>query len=136
MTAAALASVPSTSPWILVGQFGLVAALVALAFADPGVQQIGLIAALAFAMGLASAFQDVAVDGLAVDILPTHEIERVNGYMFGGQAIGTAAGAAISGTLIACYGLAAAALVLAAFVAAIFLLVLVVRERPGERLLP
>ena len=123
-------------PWILVGQFGLVAALTAMAFADPGVQQIGLIAALAFAMGLASAFQDVAVDGLAVDILPTDEIERVNGYMFGGQAIGTAAGAAISGTLIAYYGLAAAALVLAAFVAAIFLLVLVVRERPDERPLP
>ena len=123
-------------PWILVGQFGLVAALVAMAYADPGVEQIGLIAALAFAMGLASAFQDVAVDGLAVDILPTDEIERVNGYMFGGQAMGTAAGAAISGYLIAYHGLPAAALALAAIVVAIFLLVLVVRERPDERLLP
>ena len=123
-------------PWIIVGQVGLVAALVAMAFADPGVQQIGVITALAFAMGLASAFQDVAVDGLAVDILPADEIERVNGYMFGGQAIGTAAGAAASGYLIAYHGLPAAALTLAAIVAAILALVLVVRERPGERLLP
>ena len=123
-------------PWIIVGQVGLVAALVAMAFADPGVQQIGVITALAFAMGLASAFQDVAVDGLAVDILPTDEIERVNGYMFGGQAIGVAAGAAASGYLIAYHGLPAAALTLAAIVAAILILVLVVRERPGERLLP
>ena len=107
-----------------------------MAFADPGVQQIGVITALAFAMGLASAFQDVAVDGLAVDILPHDEIERVNGYMFGGQAIGTAAGAAASGYLIAYHGLPAAALTLAAIVAAILVLVLVVRERPGERLLP
>ena len=123
-------------PWIIVGQVGLVAALVAMAYADPGVQQIGVITALAFAMGLASAFQDVAVDGLAVDILPANEIERVNGYMFGGQAIGVATGAAASGYLIAYHGLPAAALTLAAIVAAILVLVLVVRERPGERLLP
>lgn len=123
-------------PWIIVGQLGLVAALVAMAYANPGVQQIGLIGALAFAMGLASAFQDVAVDGLAVDILPSDEIERVNGYMFGGQAIGVAAGAAVSGYLISFHGLPAAALSLAAIIAAILVLVLIVRERPDERLLP
>lgn len=123
-------------PWIIVGQAGLVAALVTMAFADPGVEQIGVITALAFAMGLASAFQDVAVDGLAVDIMPADEIERVNGYMFGGQAIGTATGAAASGYLIAYHGLPAAVLTLAAIIAAILALVLVVRERPGERLLP
>ncbi len=123
-------------PWIIVGQFGLVAALVVMAIANPGVEQIGLIAGLAFAMGLASAFQDVAVDGLAVDILPADEIERVNGYMFGGQAIGIAVGAALSGYLIAYHGLSAAALALAAIVAAVLLLVIMVRERPGERLLP
>jgi MFS transporter, PAT family, beta-lactamase induction signal transducer AmpG len=123
-------------PWIIVGQAGLVAALVAMAITNPDVQEIGLIAALAFAMGLGSAFQDVAVDGLAVDILPADEIERVNGYMFGGQAIGVAAGAAVSGYLIAYHGLSAAALALAAMIAAILVLVLVVRERPDERLLP
>ncbi len=123
-------------PWIIVGQSGLVAALVVMAFTNPGVEQISLIAALAFAMGLGSAFQDVAVDGLAVDILPADEIERVNGYMFGGQAIGVAAGAALSGTLIAYHGLPTAALALAAIIAAILILVLLVRERPDERLLP
>lgn len=123
-------------PWIIVGQFGLVLALVAMALANPGAQEIGLIAGLAFAMGLASAFQDVAVDGLAVDILPAGEIERVNGYMFGGQAIGVAAGAAVSGYLIAYHGLPAAALTLASIIAAILMLVLIVRERPDERLLP
>lgn len=123
-------------PWIIVGQFGLVAALVGMAFANPGVQQIGMIAGFAFALGLASAFQDVAVDGLAVDILPADEIERVNGYMFGGQAIGVAAGAAASGYLISYHGLPAAALALAAVIGAILFLVLIVRERPDERLLP
>ena len=123
-------------PWIIVGQSGLAIAFVALAFANPGVQQIGLIAAFAFALGLASAVQDVAVDGLAVDILPTDEIERVNGYMFGAQAIGIAISAAVSGYLIAYFGLPAAVLTLAAIITAILILVLIVRERPGERLLP
>ena len=123
-------------PWIIVGQFGLFLALAAMAWANPGVDSIGVIAALAFAIGLASAFQDVAVDGLAVDILQDEEIERVNGLMFGGQAIGIAAGAALSGYLIAYEGLPAATLALAAIVAAILLFVLCVRERPDERLLP
>ena len=123
-------------PWIIVGQTGLVAAFVAMAIANPGVEQIGMIAAFAFFLGLSSAFQDVAVDGLAVDILPEEEIERVNGYMFGGQAIGVAAGAAVSGYLIAYHGLPAATLALAAIIAAILAVVLIVRERPHERLLP
>ena len=123
-------------PWIIIGQTGLAVAFLAMAFANPGVHQISLIAAFAFALGLSSAVQDVAVDGLAVDILPADEIERVNGYMFGAQAIGLAVSAATSGYLIAYVGLPVAALTLAAIIAAILMLVLVVRERPGERLLP
>ena len=42
-----------------------------------------------------------AVDGLAADILPEHEIERVNGVMFGGQMAGIAVGTGLGGTLIA-----------------------------------
>lgn len=123
-------------PWIIVGQFGLVMALIALAILNPGVGQINLLAGFAFFIGLSSAIQDVAVDGLAVDILPEEEIERVNGFMFGGQAIGIATGAALSGYLIAYEGLPAAVLALAAMIFLILLLVLVVRERPEERLLP
>jgi MFS family permease len=123
-------------PWIIIGQLGLGLGFVAMAFANPGVHQISVIAIFAFALGLSSAVQDVAVDGLAVDILPTDEIERVNGYMFGAQAIGIAVSAALSGYMIAYVGLPAALLTLAAIIAAILVLVLVVRERPGERLLP
>ena len=123
-------------PWIIIGQSGLAIAFLALAYANPGVHQIGLIAAFAFALGMSSAVQDVAVDGLAVDILPADEIERVNGYMFGAQALGVAASAAVSGYLIAYFGLPAAVLTLAVLITAILVLVLIVRERPGERLLP
>lgn len=123
-------------PWIIIGQIGLAVGFLGLALANPSVQQISLIAAFAFALGLSSAVQDVAVDGLAVDILPPDEIERVNGYMFGAQALGIAAGAAASGYLIAYHSLPTAALALAAVITAILVLVLFVRERPAERLLP
>ncbi|MFC0588245.1 MFS transporter [Novosphingobium aquiterrae] len=123
-------------PWIIIGQAGLALAFLALALANPGVQQIGLIAAFGFVLGLSSAVQDVAVDGLAVDILPGDEIERVNGYMFGAQALGIAASSAVSGYLIAWFSLPVAVLTLAAAVTAILLMVVAIRERPGEKLLP
>jgi MFS transporter, PAT family, beta-lactamase induction signal transducer AmpG len=123
-------------PWIISGQLGLVAAFAAMATANPSPAQIGLIAGLAFVIGLSSATQDVAVDGLAVDILPEDEIEKANGYMFGGQALGMAAGGGVGGFLIAYYSLAAAAMTMAVLVATILILVLLLRERPGERLLP
>ena len=56
--------------------------------------------------------------------------------MFGGQAIGISAGAALGGYLLASSGLPAAALVLAVILAAILALVCIVRERPEEKLLP
>lgn len=123
-------------PWIISGQLGLAAAFAAMAIANPSPAQIGLIAGLAFILGLSSATQDVAVDGLAVDILPEDEIEKANGYMFGGQALGMAAGGGVGGLLIAYYSLAAAAMTMAVLVATILILVLLLRERPGERLLP
>lgn len=42
-------------PWIIIAQLGLVAALVTLAIANPQVTDIGILAALAFTLGLCSA---------------------------------------------------------------------------------
>lgn len=123
-------------PWVIAGQFVLVVALVTMALVNPGVGQISLIAGFAFLTAFASAVQDVAVDGMAIDVLPKEEIERVNGFMFGGQTIGVALSAGLGGYLAAWYGLPSALLFMAAITAAILVLVLSLRERPGERLLP
>lgn len=123
-------------PWIMFGQLGMIGTLAAMAFVDPGVAEVALVASFAFALGMGSAVQDVAVDGLAADILPENEIERVNGVMFGGQMTGIAIGTGLGGTLIAYQGVPAAALALAVILVAILGLVIVVRERAGERLLP
>lgn len=123
-------------PWIIVGQAGLLVGMAAMALANPGARHAALLGGFAFAINLASSIQDVAVDGLAVDVIPTSELGQANGFMFGGSTIGVAAGAALTGGLIASAGLPAAMLALAALIAAILALVLIVRERPGERLLP
>ena len=123
-------------PWIILAQAGIVAGFLALAYVDPGQQEIGLLGLFAFVICMCAAIQDVAVDGLAVDILPSGEIERCNGIMFSGQAIGVAAGASIGGTLIASEGLGAAALAFAFLTAIILAVAVIVRERPGERVMP
>ena len=123
-------------PWIILAQSGIVVGFLGLAYVNPGQQEIGLLGLFAFVICMCAAIQDVAVDGLAVDILPSGEIERCNGMMFGGQAIGVAAGAFIGGQLIATEGLSASALVLAALTAMILAVAVVVRERPEERLFP
>lgn len=123
-------------PWIMLGQLGMVGTFIVMAMMNPGVAEVALVTSFAFALGMGSAIQDVAVDGLAADILPEHEIERVNGVMFGGQMAGIAVGTGLGGTLIAYQGIPVAALALAAILVAILALVVTVRERAGERLLP
>jgi MFS transporter, PAT family, beta-lactamase induction signal transducer AmpG len=123
-------------PWIIVSQFGIVAGLVVMAIVNPAASQASLVAAFAFAINIGSSMQDVAVDGLAVDILPAHEIARANGFCFGGQVLGVALAAGLGGYLIAWHGLPTALLVLAAVTAVILIAIVIVRERPGERLLP
>ena len=132
----ALLAMGRRRPWIMLGQLGMVGTFVIMAFINPGAAEVALITSFAFALGMGSAIQDVAVDGLAADILPENEIERVNGVMFGGQMAGIAIGTGLGGTLIAYQGVPFAALALAAILVAILALVVAVRERAGERLLP
>ncbi|MDX2209455.1 MAG: MFS transporter [Sphingopyxis sp.] len=123
-------------PWIIAGQLGMIGTFAVMAVMNPDAADIALVTAFAFALGMGSAIQDVAVDGLAADILPENEIERVNGVMFGGQMAGIAVGTGLGGTLIAYQGVPTAALALAAILVMILALVVAVRERAGERLLP
>jgi PAT family beta-lactamase induction signal transducer AmpG len=123
-------------PWIIVSQLGIVAGFLIMGSVNPTAQQASLVAAFAFAISIASSMQDVAVDGLAIDVLPKEDIARANGVAFGGQAIGVALSSGIGGYLIAYHSLQIALWVLAATTALILGAIMVVRERPGERLLP
>ncbi len=123
-------------PWLIGSQAVLLLGLAALAVRDPAISDVGLIAAFAFALNLAVNFQDVAVDGMAADLVPDGERARTSGMMFGGQAIGIAATTALGALLLRDHGLRGAAIAAGTYALLVLLLILLCRERPGEKLLP
>jgi MFS transporter, PAT family, beta-lactamase induction signal transducer AmpG len=100
------------------------------------VDDILLLGLAGFVVNMATTFQDVAVDGLAVDIMEEDERARASGMMFGGQSIGIALATTLTGLAIARLGPAAAYLLAATFIGLVTIYVILLRERPGERRLP
>lgn len=123
-------------PWIIGAQLVLVSALVALSLQAPQPGALLWLSVSGFLINMAAAFQDVAIDGMAIDIVPEDERGRANGLMWGGKTLGIAGSSIVCGALIAELGFAAAVLAPAATIFAILLLPLFLRERAGERLLP
>ncbi|MCW2396571.1 MULTISPECIES: MFS transporter [unclassified Sphingobium] len=122
--------------WLIGSQAVILIGLTVAAIAAPGPQDLGLITVLGVLIFSGGAIQDVAVDGLAVDILPDEEQGTASAFMFGGQALGMAIGGAMGGYLLQHYGAAIAFAAFLPFNAGFLLLALVLRERPGEKLLP
>ncbi len=122
--------------WIITAQMTMVAGLVTAALINPGPGDVVIIAAIGFAVNLATTFQDVAVDGLAVDIMSEEERARGSGMMFGGQSIGISGATAMAGFVIEDFGAPAAFGVVAALMFALGSYVALFREREGERLMP
>ncbi|MEE4350108.1 MAG: MFS transporter, partial [Pacificimonas sp.] len=122
--------------WILIAQGCMVAALLALAIAAPDASQIALIGGFCFALNLCATFNDVAVDGMTIDLVPMEERGAINGCMYGSQWVGVAVTSFAAGQLLVGGGTATTALLLACVVAVPSLIVAFLRERPGERLMP
>lgn len=124
-------------PWVIAAQACIVLSLVLIAIVAPDpLSQLGLLAGLGFVANAFGAIQDVAVDGMAIDILEENERAQANAFMFGGQVTGMSGSAALGSYALTNFGLGPAALILAMIVALIMLVPLLMRERPGERLLP
>lgn len=122
--------------WIMLSQALMVAVLALIFFLSPGVGDIGLLAGLCFALNLCVTFSDVAVDGMAVDIVPDNERTSINSLMFASQTAGVAACSYLAGQLLGSSGIAGAAIIMCFLVACASIFVGLFRERPGERLLP
>ncbi len=122
--------------WLAGAQMVMVVCLLVAAAFDPAPGATLFLGLIGFVVNMATTFQDVAVDGLAVDVLEDDERARGSGMMFGGQAIGISAGTAVNGFVIARFGAASAYLMTSALIASVTVVVLCVRERKNERLLP
>ena len=123
-------------PWVLIAQSGIIFSFASMAFIPTPLSNMTLLMGGAFLVNFFVAFQDVATDGMAVDILHPDEQSQAASLMFGGQALGIALTTAGGAFLLDRSGVALAALVSSALVIFIILLPLLSRERPGEKILP
>jgi|GEM_PF-72528 len=123
-------------PWVLGAQLGLSLSLLALMLVERPAEQIGLLMIIGVLINSFAATQDVAVDGMSIDLTPVREQGRLNAFMSFGKAIGWASTAAVTGVLVATVGLGITAIVAAAVSALGMLVMLFVLEREGERALP
>lgn len=122
--------------WLLGAQSVMIACLVAAIFLNPAVSDVAILGGIGFVVNMATTFQDVAVDGLAVDIMEEDERARGSGMMFGGQSIGIATATALTGAVIGAYGAPAAYAIVAGLILLLCLYILAFNEREGERKLP
>jgi PAT family beta-lactamase induction signal transducer AmpG len=120
-------------PWVLAAQTGILVG--ALLLVVTPADYFWLLAA-GFFINACAAVQDVAVDGMAIDVLPDDERARANAFMFGGQSVGISGSSAGGAFLLAEFGVAAAGIGMLLSVGIIILVPLLFRERRGERLLP
>jgi PAT family beta-lactamase induction signal transducer AmpG len=123
-------------PWVLGAQAGMMVSSVAMAVLPNPLEHLGWLTAFAFTINLFTALQDVAVDGMAIDIIPLSQQARASGFMWGGAALGVAGATAGGAWMISGYGLGSALLGHAFLIGLVTLMPLLLRERPGERLLP
>lgn len=123
-------------PWVVAAQFGLLLSIIVMGIVPDPAGNVMLLTWVAFAVNCCAAVQDVAVDGMAIDVLPFEERGRANAFMAFGQVAGYSASGALSATLLIWLGLAGAAWTLALGIGFIFIWGVLVRERENEKMLP
>lgn len=123
-------------PWVLFGQIGLLLSFIAMAMVKDPLNNLDQLMITGFLVSFFAAFQDVATDSMAIDIIPLEEQARANGLMWGSKTIGISASLATGSWLLNSAGFAVAVLTLAVGVFVIMMIPLVMRERPGEKFMP
>ena len=123
-------------PWILLAQSGMILVLILLSFNANADTDIQVLAGMFLVYNIFTSLQDVSTDALAVDVLKTHELEKVNSYMFTSKAVGGIIGGAGLGTIISFTGIKGAIVLQIPILMLIMMVPLYMRERPGEKLFP
>lgn len=123
-------------PWVILGQIGLIFSFLSIGLVHDPLNNLNGLMIAGFFISFFGAFQDVATDGMAIDVVPINEQARANGLMWGSKTIGTALSLVIGTTLINLLGFTIAISSLSIAVAFIMLVPVFFRERPGEKLMP
>ncbi|MBO0952536.1 MFS transporter [Fibrella forsythiae] len=123
-------------PWVLFGQFGLVASLIVMAYVPDPLGNLQLFAGAAFLVSTFGALQDAAVDGMAVDVIPGDQQARANGFMGGARMIGSSLALAGGSWLLNQYSFTVAALAVAFTVGLLTVVPILLREAESEKFFP
>ena len=118
--------------WIFLMQLGMVATLF-VAMGIDFVDQIALFTAVIFLHNAFAATMDVAIDALAVNVLPEDERGSANGFMFAGASIGQVVGGSGVLFLIGVMPFATTYFFVAASILAITVFVVAAAAREGDR---
>ena len=123
-------------PWVIFGQLGLILSFLSIAFVNDPLNNLKGLMIAGFFISFFGAFQDVATDGMAIDVVPQKEQARANGIMWGSKTIGIALSLIIGTSLINIIGFSTAIASLSIAVGFIMLIPICFRERPGEKIMP
>lgn len=123
-------------PWVLLGQTGLILSCIAMAFVPDPLNNLNQFMFAGFVVSFFGAFQDVATDGMAVDIVPTDEQARANGLMWGSKIIGVSTSLALGSWILNEYNYTTAILMLSVMIGIIVIVPICLRERECEKILP
>ena len=123
-------------PWVILGQLGLIVSFLSIGLVQDPLNNLNGLMIAGFFISFFGAFQDVATDGMAIDIVPIDQQARANGLMWGSKTIGTALSLVIGTALINLLGFNTAISSLSVAVAFIMIIPVFIRERPGEKLMP
>ena len=123
-------------PWVIIGQLGLIISFLSIGLVEDPINNLNGLMIAGFFISFFGAFQDVATDGMAIDVVPINEQARANGLMWGTKIVGTSLSLIIGTTLINMLGFATAISSLSIVVAFIILVPVCFRERPGEKIMP
>ena len=123
-------------PWVIFGQLGLMASCFAMAFVPDPLNNLNQFMFAGFVVSFFGAFQDVATDGMAVDIIPTDQQARANGLMWGSKIIGSSTSLALGSWILNEYNYTTAILMLSVMIGFIVIVPICIREREGEKILP
>lgn len=123
-------------PWVIFGQLGLIISFLSIGLINDPLNNLNQLMIVGFCISFFGAFQDVATDGMAIDVIPVNEQARANGLMWGAKTVGIALSLLIGTHLINAFGFTTAIASLSIATAAIMIVPVMFRERPGEKLMP
>lgn len=123
-------------PWVILGQLGLIASCVYLAYVPDPLNNLNQLMMAGFVVSFFGAFQDVATDGMAIDVIPVGQQARANGLMWGSKIIAISMTLVIGTWVLNQYSFTASILILALMIGIIMLVPIFLRERKGEKIVP